>query len=106
MLDQATPSLLILTTTGGRGEVVDSNVTWKSKRKQLIIKTAVKYILHLFQQCEISEKELNIVDPVGAGPSKETVLLHKVTLKRDLQFKCPHVTRMVKPVSWSPDAVV
>ena len=73
MLDQATPSLLILTATAGRGEVVDSNLTWKSKRKQLIIKTAVKYILHLFQQCEISEKELNIVDPVGAGPGKKTV---------------------------------
>ena len=71
VLDQATPSLLILTATAGRGEVVDSNVTWKSNRKQLIIKTAVKYILHLFQQCEISEKELNIVDPVGAGPGKE-----------------------------------
>ena len=70
-LDQATPSLLILTATAGRGEVVDSNVTWKGKIKQLIIKTAVKYILHLFQQCEISEKELNIVDPVGAGPGKK-----------------------------------
>ena len=71
VLDQAMPSLLILTATAGRGEVVDSNVIWRSKRKQLIIKTAVKYILHLFQQCEISEKELNIVDPVGAGPGKK-----------------------------------